>query len=157
MAVPWPPVPVHPRGWPNPCPSLFPPLNALSLPAKHRNLYVPGHFGSLASHEVAQSRLPLKYETEFDVPELKSQLEWTIIGGKGAISPFHMDSDGLGTVVVVQEGSKYWIVATKIDDDDNICRTDSLGPDWNPYHLNEGDNVNRFRFEAVHLQKGDML
>jgi hypothetical protein len=84
-------------------------------------------------------------------------LEWSLIGGKGAISPFHIDSDGFGTVVVVLEGSKYWVVATRVGEDENICNVDSLGPSWNPYLINDGDSTKRFRFEAVHLQKGDML
>jgi hypothetical protein len=84
-------------------------------------------------------------------------MEWSLIGGKGTISPFHIDPEGLGTVVVVLEGSKYWIVATRLGESDNLCSVDSLGPNWDPYSINEGDNVNRFRFEAVHLQKGDML
>ena len=135
----------------------FPPLNALSLPGNRRNLVLPCQFGSLASHEVAQTRLPSAYEMTFAIPELKSQLEWSIVGGKGAISPFHVDSDGLGTVVLVLEGSKYWVLATRLGDKDTISTVDSLGPDWEPYRVNDGDNINRFRFEGVHLQKGDML
>ena len=134
-----------------------PPINAISLPANHRNLYVPCQFGSFASHEVAQSCLPSDYETTYQVPNIKSEMEWSLIGGTGAISSFHIDSEGFGTVVAVLEGSKYWIVATRVGEDDNICSVDSLGPDWNPYFINEGDNANHFRFEAVHLQKGDML
>lgn len=68
-----------------------------------------------------------------------------------------MDSEGFGTVVVVLEGSKYWIVASRLGDSDTLTSVDSLGPDWTPYVLNDGDRANRFRFEAVHLQKGDML
>lgn len=134
-----------------------PPINAISLPANHRNLYVPCQFGSFASHEVAQSRLPSQYETTFEVPNIKSHLEWSLIGGKGAISPFHVDSEGFGTVVVVLEGSKYWIVATPLREGDDISSVDSLGSDWDPYSINQGDNADRFRFEAVHLHKGDML
>lgn len=134
-----------------------PPLNAISLPVHPRNLFIPCQFGSLASHEVAQSRVPSDYETAFDVAGVKSRMEWSLIGGRGAISPFHVDSDGLGTVVVVLEGSKYWIVATRLGEHDTISSVDSFGPGWNPYVLNDGDNANRFRFEAVHLQKGDML
>jgi hypothetical protein len=88
---------------------------------------------------------------------VKSQMEWSLIGGKGAISPFHIDSDGFGTVVTVLEGSKYWIVATGFGEYDRVCSADSLGPQWTPYFVNDGDNANRFRFEGVHLQKGDML
>ena len=134
-----------------------PPINAISLPAYHRNLHIPCQFGSLASHEVAESRIPSRYETAFQVPNVKSQMEWSLIGGTGAISPFHMDSDGFGTVVTVLEGSKYWIVATRFGEYDTVCSVDSLGPDWSPYFINEGDNANHFSFEAVHLQKGDML
>lgn len=84
-------------------------------------------------------------------------MEWSLIGSKGTISPFHMDACGLGTVVVVLEGSKYWIVMTEMAGRDAICSVDSLGPGWQPYVINDGDNIKRFRFEGVHLQKGDML
>ena len=135
-----------------------PPLNAISLPSFRRNLYIPCQFGSMASHEVAQSRVPPEYESAFEVPDLRTHLEWSLIGTRGAISPFHVDSEGLGTVVMVLEGSKYWIIISRFgEEEDQICSVDSLGPAWNPYFVNEGDNVNRFRFEGVHLQKGDML
>jgi hypothetical protein len=134
-----------------------PPINAISLPAHPRNHFVPPQFGSLASHEVAQSRVPPNYKDVFEVPDVKWRMEWSLIGGKGAISPFHVDSVGFGTVVVVLEGSKYWIVATKMGEKDMICSVDSLGPGWNPYFFNDGDNVKGFCFEGVHLQKGDML
>ena len=111
----------------------------------------------MASHEVAQSRVPWSYETKFEVPNVKSQMEWSLIGGRSAISPFHIDSDGLGSVVVVLEGSKYWILATRLGEHDEICSNNSFGPGWNPYVLNKGDNAERFCFEGVHLQKGDML
>jgi hypothetical protein len=135
----------------------YPPLNALSLPAHHRNLIIPCQFGGYASHEVAQSRVPSAYESTFNVPALRGKLEWSLVGGKGAISPFHVDSEGLGTVVLVLEGSKYWVVATRLGDDENISKVDSLGPEWHPYRLNDGGNIDHFRFEAVHLQRGDML
>lgn len=134
-----------------------PPLNAISLPAYRRNLFIPPQFGGLASHEVAQSRVAINYEAVFEVPEIQPQMEWSLIGTKGAISSLHVDSDGLGTAVVVLEGSKYWIVATRIGEQDIISSIDSLGPNWTPYLVNEGENANRFRFEGVHLNKGDML
>lgn len=81
-------------------------------------------------------------------------MEWSLIGGRGAISPFHVDSDGLGTVVVIVEGSKYWILATRLGDNDTISSMDSLGSGWNPYVFNNGEKANRFRFEAVHLPEG---
>lgn len=134
-----------------------PPINAISLPAFRRNLCNPCQFGSVASHEVAQSRLGPEYEIRFGVPELRSHMEWSLIGTRGTISPFHIDPEGLGTVVMVLEGSKYWVVISRFGEEDQICSVDSLGPDWNPYLVNEGNNVDRFRFEGVHLQKGDML
>jgi hypothetical protein len=134
-----------------------PPLNAISLPVHPRNLYLPCEFGSLASHEVAQSRVPSRYETVFNASGVKALMEWCLIGSRDAISSFHVDSDGLGTLVVILEGSKYWIVATRLGDEDTLSSIDSLGPGWNPYLVNDGENVDRFRFEAVHLQKGDML
>jgi hypothetical protein len=134
-----------------------PPLNAISLPSHKRNLYVPCQFGSLASHEVAQSRVPWNYDDLFDVQNLKVDMEWSLIGTRGTISSLHADSDGLGTAVVVLNGSKYWIVVTGFGEEDFICSADSLGPNWNPYLVNDGDDANRFRFEGIHLQQGDML
>jgi hypothetical protein len=134
-----------------------PPVNAISLPAYPRSIFMPCQFGSLASHEVARSRVPLNYEEKFQVSDVKSQLEWSLIGGRGAISSFHVDSDGLGTAVMVLEGSKYWILATGLGEIDGICSANSFGGGWNPYVLNEGDNADQFSFEGVHLQKGDML
>lgn len=73
------------------------------------------------------------------------------------ISPLHIDDGGFVTVVLILEGGKYWIIGTRVGDTEDICSVDSLGPNWNPYVINEGNNVNHFRFEAVHLQKGDMM
>lgn len=84
-------------------------------------------------------------------------MEWSLIGGRGSISPFHVDSEGLGTVVVVLEASKYWIVVTRLGENDEICSVDSLVTTWTPYLVNDGDNTNCFHFEGVHLQKGNML
>jgi hypothetical protein len=106
---------------------------------------------------VAQSRIPSAYDDLFDVEDVKADMEWSLIGTRGAISPLHADADGLGTVVVVLKGSKYWIVVTRFGEEDLICSYDSLGPNWNPYLVNDGDNANRFRFEGLHLQQGDML
>ena len=134
-----------------------PPINALLLPASRRNLNVPTQYGSVASHEVAQSRLPSNYEKVFEVPDLRSHLEWSLVATRGTISPLHVDSEGLGTVVVVLEGSKYWIIGTLLGESHIICSINSLGATWNSYSINDKDNAKRFRFEAVHLQKGDML
>ena len=111
----------------------------------------------MALHEVALSHLPSGYAKLFDVPDTKVHTEWSLIGGNGTISPFHVDPKGFGTVVVVLEGSKYWIVATQFGDHECLSSIDSLGPTWDPYFINIGDNINRFCFEAVHLTKGDML
>lgn len=134
-----------------------PPLNAISLPAGFRNLLVPSQWECIASHELAQSRVPVSYATIFDVPDTRPHTEWSLIGGKDAISSLHIDCEGFGTVVVVLEGSKYWIIATRFGDEEDICSSDSLGPNWDPYLVNQGNNLSQYRFEAVHLRKGDML
>jgi hypothetical protein len=46
---------------------------------------------------------------------------------------------------------------TRMGDQEIISSVDSLGPRWNPYFVNDEDNIKHFRFEGVHLQKGDML
>jgi hypothetical protein len=134
-----------------------PPLNAISLPAGNRNLLVPSKWDCIASHEVAQSRVPPSYATIFNIPDTRKDTEWSLIGGKDAISSIHMDSEGMGTVVVVLEGRKYWVVATEIGEHGDVTNVDSLGPNWDPYLINTGNNISRYRFEAIHLRKGDML
>lgn len=134
-----------------------PPLNAISLPAAFRNLLVPSKWECIGSHEVAQSRVPASYTTVFDVPDIRRLTEWSLIGGKDAISSMHIDAEGFATVIVVLEGSKYWIIATRLGDNEDICSVDCLGANWDPYLVNEGQNLSHFRFEAVHLRKGDML
>jgi hypothetical protein len=136
---------------------LCPTLNAISLPAAQRNLLVPSKWDCIASHEVAQSRVPPSYATIFDVPETRKYTEWSLIGGKDAISSIHMDCEGLGTVVIVLEGRKYWVVATEIGGDEDVSSVDALGPQWDPYVFNNGKDLSGYRFEAVHLTKGDML
>ena len=120
-------------------------------------IYSPSQFLKLASHEIAQTRLPHIYDELFNTPDLHPHLQWCLVGGKGSVSPFHVDGEGLGTALVVLEGQKYWIMATRIREDERVTSIDSLRPAWNPYYLNEGDNANCFCFEAIHLQKGDML
>jgi hypothetical protein len=101
--------------------------------------------------------LPSSYAGIFDVPDMKPHTEWSLIDGKGSISPFYVDSEGLATVVVVLEDSKYWVVATQIKDAESIYLVDSLGPIWDPYIFNVEDNADRFHFKAIYLRKGDML
>lgn len=122
-----------------------------------RTLFLPSQWGSIASHEVAQSRAPKTYTSVFDVPDLRDDIHWALVGAKRAFSPLHIDPEGFGTLVHVLYGSKYWMIVTKIGEDDDICSVDSLGANWNPYLINEGDNIERFQFEGVHLKRGDML
>jgi hypothetical protein len=134
-----------------------PPLNAISLPAGFRNLLVPSEWECIASHELAQSRVPASYATLFDVPGTRELTEWSLIGGKDAMSSMHVDAEAFTTLVLVLEGGKYWIVVTQIGDNESICSIDSLGFNWDPYHINEGSNDGCYQFEVVHLQKGDMM
>jgi hypothetical protein len=62
------------------------PLNAISLPTGFRNLLVPSKWECIASHELAQSRILASYTTLFNVPGTRELTEWSLIGGKDAIS-----------------------------------------------------------------------
>ena len=57
-------------------------------------------------------RIITQYEMVFNVPDIKPQMEWSLIRSRGTISPLHMDSDGLGNLIIVLTGSKYWILMT---------------------------------------------
>ena len=94
----------------------------------------------IASHELVQSCVPASYATLFNVPQTRELTEWSLTGGKDAISSMHVDTEGFAMLVLVLEGSKYWVVVTQIGDDEDICSLDSLGPNWNPYLINEESN-----------------
>jgi hypothetical protein len=134
-----------------------PPINTISLPGNARNLYIPFQFGSLASHKVAQSRVPSRYQKIFNLADTKEHTEWSLIGGKGAISPFHVDAEGLGTVINIHFGSKYCVFATRIGECESLCLVNSLGASWDPYAVNDEDIAKHFHFEGVHLRQGDMV
>lgn len=134
----------------------WPLINPLIKSKKEEPIH-PLPIWKLSIARVAQSRLPSNYETVFKVPDLRGHLDWTIIGTRGTISPLHMDGEGMGTVIVILKGNKYWIFGTLNGKCHVIYSVDSLGPNWNPYAVNEGDNIACFCFKAVHLQKGDML
>ena len=68
-----------------------------------------------------------------------------------------MDSDGLGTLIVVLNGSKYWILMMRFGEHEIVCSINSLRPKWDPYFVNNWNNADQYCFEGVHLQKGDML
>lgn len=84
-------------------------------------------------------------------------MHWALVGAKRAFSPLHIDAEGLGTLVQILHGSKYWIIISKIGEDDDLCSVDSLGAAWDPYLIAEGDKIQHFKFEGVHLKPGDML
>ena len=94
----------------------------------------------LAAHELAQSCILASYATLFNVLQTRELMEWSLIGGKDAISSMHVDAKCFATLVLVLEGSKYWIVATQIGGNEDICSIDFLGPNWDPYLINEGSN-----------------
>ena len=93
----------------------------------------------------------------FNIPDIKPQMEWSLIGSRGTISPLHTDSDGLGTLIVVLNGSKYWILMMRFGEHEINCSVNSLRPKWDPYFVNNGNNADQYCFEGVYLQKGDML
>jgi hypothetical protein len=76
--------------------------------------------------------------TLFNVPGTRELIEWSLIGGKDAISSMHVDTEGVATLVLVLEESKYWTVATQIGDNKDICSIDSLSPNWDPTTLMRG-------------------
>ena len=40
-----------------------------------------------------------------------SAMRWALVSTSGTYSPWHIDCDGLGMVIEVKEGSKWWIIA----------------------------------------------
>jgi hypothetical protein len=85
-----------------------------------------------------QSHVPASYVTLFDVPGTRELTEWSLIGGKDAISSMHVDTEGFATSVLVLEGSKYWIIATQIGDHEDIAPLTLLAPTGIPTTLMRG-------------------
>lgn len=44
-----------------------------------------------------------------------SDIRWGLAATKGAITYWHLDSNGYGTYIDVQAGTKWWVVATQKD------------------------------------------
>ncbi|KAJ3502883.1 hypothetical protein NLJ89_g8689 [Agrocybe chaxingu] len=83
-------------------------------------------------------------------------VQWGLVATDGAFHGWHVDSDGFGTVVEVQTGRKWWVLARPRGDD----------PDFNDFarirtFLGEIDtsapNLDRWELEAVLLKSGSRL
>ena len=48
----------------------------------------------------------------FYVPNTRHYTEWSLIGRRDSISLMHIDAKRFGTVIIMLEERKYWIVVT---------------------------------------------
>ncbi|KAJ3492597.1 hypothetical protein NLJ89_g11200 [Agrocybe chaxingu] len=86
-------------------------LNALQFPKPMDGLFRAPYSSSSAALDETVGAPDFKPEMAFDA----GSLSWRIVGGKNAVHFWHIDCDGLGTMVQVLGGSnggaKLWIVA----------------------------------------------
>jgi hypothetical protein len=86
---------------------------------------------------------------------------WGIASTRNASSWAHMDAQGVGTVIKVITGSKYWVLMTpkqqkraaKDDGAGNMNSIRAFGPGWSPSGACEA----LWDHEGVLLREGDVL
>jgi hypothetical protein len=126
-------------------------LNALDLPME--DVQVPS---ALASDKVSwqvtiNNRLCSASSEYFPTAATR----WALVSTSGTHSPWHIDTDGLCTMVEVQneEGLKIWFVAVEREDKKPFSGVTTFLGDWDV----ENTNVDRWDVEAVVLTPGVKL
>lgn len=81
-----------------------------------------------------------------------TEIRWGLAGTAGAISRWHIDSNGFGTYVDVQTGQKWWVVASPKTDGRTFASRDFYNS-FDPQRVNS----HLWDVTAVLLKPGDRL
>ena len=113
---------------------------------------------SLASHEVAFAETDGKPGYVIKEPPF-SKFVWALASMENATSWKHMDAAGVATVVDVESGAKWWVIADCPSDPSaagcagDLSSIHGMGDGWEPSSSGRGT----FRHEAVLLVAGTWL
>lgn len=126
-------------------------LNVLDLPQGRSAVPIPPMFADISTdaYTVPYVKKLVK------VRDLRDALSWATAGTDGAVSWFHIDDDGFCTVVFVQAGGKWWVLADRIQDDPLRDDMGDIGA-FDGWGVRDID-AKRWTLEAVHLQPKSVL
>jgi len=82
-------------------------------------------------------------------------VQWALISTAGAHSPWHIDPDGLATMVVVKSGCKWWILA-RPKKGAKYPSFSAIGTFLDGFDV-EAVNDDRWEYEAILLTAGTTL
>lgn len=112
-------------------------MNVLDLPqGDSLHAAVPPKYLDVASETWAKN---VAERLLISVKDAKHALLWATASTRNAISWPHADDDGLGTIVWVQAGGKYWVLARRRDSFsavDEMSRT-TVFQDWDIKDIDE--------------------
>lgn len=81
-----------------------------------------------------------------------SDIRWGLAATAGAITNWHIDTNGFCTYIDVQEGAKWWVVAQERKEGPSFAST-NLYTKFDPQEV----NLNLWEVHAVYLTPGDRL
>ena len=87
-----------------------------------------------------------------EVQKPLSDTRWGLAATAGAVTYWHVDSNGYGTYVDVQVGLKWWVVASPKDDGPSFSES-TLYNEFDPQDVNS----DLWDIQAVVLEPGDRL
>lgn len=125
--------------------------NVLELPQGDLPVPIPPLYYDIASD--ARSRNIVRRLLQLQ--DMRDVVSWATAATGNAISWFHFDDDGFATIVWVQTGAKWWVVARKKDANPlaDEMSTGRTFDDWTPETLAE----ETWDLEAVHLDRNCVL
>lgn len=126
-------------------------LNVLDLPQGRSAVDIPPMFADLATdtYTVPYVKKLVKLR------DLRDVLSWATAATNGAVSWFHVDDDGFCTVVFVQAGAKWWVLADRIQEDPLHDDMGDIGA-FDGWGVRDID-AERWTLEVVHLQPKSVL
>lgn len=131
-------------------------LNALDFPLGQANLSPMKFTSESYAWQATKSAAYCKTDRPFPGDSVR----WGMAATSGALSWFHIDSDGFGTFVDVQAGSKYWIVGRPKCVSNEAAIDHGAFSDINmylkPYDFSSPP-TDMWDFEAVYLEPGTRL
>jgi hypothetical protein len=93
-------------------------LNMLSFPMRNTGIQNEGFSSDVAAWNKTEAEPICKHEVVMPVGDI----QWGTCATCGAFCMYHIDCDGLGTMIELLDGLEWWIVPSNIDGDNIFAR-----------------------------------
>lgn len=126
-------------------------LNVLDLPLGKTSVPIPPSYIDVATDAHSLNLV----KRLVDLRDMSDVTSWGTAGTPDALSWYHIDDDGFSTVVWVQTGGKWWVLARKRNADplNDEMRDIATFRDWRVDDIDE----DHWDAEAVHLESHCVL